>query len=108
MCRLLGSVSREPVSLRRELVDSGHAMLRQAPSDSGWGMAVYSRADHEQPDCVRFPNAASMTGDYGTIPDARGRIHLAHVRRATFGGLSEPNTQPFCLAEYAFCHSGSI
>src|SRR5689334_8578923 len=108
MCRLLGSVSQEPTSLRHELLEAENALLRESPKNSGWGMAVYTRADHEQPSTIHFPNAASMNGDFGAVADTRGRIHLAHVRRATFGGLSEPNTHPFTLAEYAFCHNGSI
>jgi glutamine amidotransferase len=108
MCRLLGSVSQDPISLRHELLDAENALLRESPANSGWGMSVYERADHEQPATVRFPNAASMNGDFGAVADTRGRIHMAHVRKATFGGLSEPNTHPFTLAEYAFCHNGSI
>jgi predicted glutamine amidotransferase len=31
-----------------------------------------------------------------------------HVRRATFGGLAEENTHPFCLGNYSFSHNGTI
>jgi predicted glutamine amidotransferase len=33
---------------------------------------------------------------------------MAHVRKATVGDLTEENTHPFCLGEYAFCHNGTI
>jgi glutamine amidotransferase len=109
MCRLLGCVAQEPTSLRHELIEAPRPLIRPSEENaSGWGMAVYERADAEQPHCIRFPNAASMGSDFSDVAATRGRILMAHVRRATFGGLSEANTHPFCLAEYSFCHNGTI
>jgi predicted glutamine amidotransferase len=108
MCRMLGCVSQDRTSLRRELVEAERPLLRpDDPADSGWGIAVYPSGDGDEPQCARFPDGASAGSAHEAI-DARGRILMAHVRRATHGELSDANTHPFCLGEYAFCHSGSL
>jgi glutamine amidotransferase len=106
MCRMLGSVSLDRTSLRHELLEAKRPLLRSDdPDDSGWGLAVYPHGDGEQPLCTHCPDgAASADG----AADQRGRILMAHVRRATRGDLTPENTHPFCLGEYAFCHSGTL
>jgi predicted glutamine amidotransferase len=109
MCRILGSVASEPVSIRHELLEAQNPMIRQSQEhDSGWGMAVYPRAEGEGPECVRFPEAAHADGDFQRATTMRGRIFNAHVRRATMGGLTMPNTHPFCMGDYSFGHNGTI
>jgi glutamine amidotransferase len=71
-------------------------------------MAVYKRADGEEPRCVRFPEAAYENGEFVEATELRGRIFNVHVRRATMGGLTYENTHPFCLGPYSFCHNGTI
>jgi glutamine amidotransferase len=107
---MLGCVAREPTSLRHELVDAPAALLRAGgDGDSGWGMAVFPHADGDQPRCAHFPDTSAAGADeVAAVIDKPARIALAHVRRATTGALSDANTQPFCLGEYAFCHSGTI
>ena len=84
-------------------------MIRQAEEhDSGWGMAVYERADGAEPRLVRYPQAAHTDGEFVRSTEARGRIFNAHVRRATMGGLSLENTHPFCLGNYSFGHNGTV
>ena len=109
MCRVLGSVSAEPVSIRHELLESENPLIRQSEHhDSGWGMAVYERTDGDAPRCVRFPEAAYSNGEFEEATDLRGRIFNVHVRRATMGGLTLENTHPFCMGNYSFCHNGTI
>ena len=109
MCRVFGCVAAEPVSVRHELLDAGNPLIRQSEEhDSGWGMAVYERADGAQPRVVRFPEAAYADGDFVGATEMRGRIFNVHVRRATMGGLSPENTHPFCLGNYSFGHNGTI
>jgi predicted glutamine amidotransferase len=106
MCRMLGSVSQDRTSLRHELLEAERPLLRNGdPDDSGWGLAAYPHGDGEQPECARFPDG---TGSATEVADRRGRILMAHVRRATRGDLTAENTHPFCLGEYAFCHSGTL
>ena len=84
-------------------------MIRQSEDhDSGWGMAVYRRADGDAPALCRFPEAAYSDLEFRAATDMRGRIFNAHVRRATMGGLTAENTHPFCLGNYSFSHNGTI
>jgi glutamine amidotransferase len=109
MCRLLGSVSHDPVSLRHELLDAKHPLIHGADeNDSGWGLAVYPRGEGEAPRCTRFPDHAAAGDEFEKAADSQGRILMAHVRKATVGGLTAENTHPFCLGEYAFCHNGTL
>ena len=109
MCRILGCVAREPVSIRHELLESRNPFIRQSEEhDSGWGMAVYERPDGDRPSCTRFAQAAHEDPDFKRATEQRGRIFNAHVRRATMGGLALENTHPFCLGNYSFCHNGTV
>jgi predicted glutamine amidotransferase len=109
MCRVLGCVASEPISLRHELLYAANPFIHQSQDhDSGWGIAVYPRGEGEEPRCERFPTAAHADGDFHRATDLRGRIINAHVRRATIGGLTLENTHPFCLGEYSFSHNGTI
>lgn len=109
MCRVLGCVAAEPVSLRHELLEAENPMIRQSEHhDSGWGMAVYNRGAGDEPRCVRFPEAAFTDNGFVEATELKGRIFNAHVRRATMGGLVLENTHPFCLGPYSFCHNGTV
>jgi glutamine amidotransferase len=109
MCRVFGCVAAEPASIRHELVEAENPLIRQSEDhDSGWGMAVYERADGLDPRCVRFPEAAFSDPDFVSATELKGRIFNVHVRRATMGGLALENTHPFCLGSYSFGHNGTI
>jgi predicted glutamine amidotransferase len=107
MCRVLGSVAAEPISLRTELLEAANPLIRpDDPDADGWGMATYPRAEGEEPACARFPTGCTAK-DMATA-DTRGRIHNVHVRRATIGGTTPENTHPFCLGPYSFSHNGTV
>jgi predicted glutamine amidotransferase len=109
MCRVFGCVAAEPVSIRRELLEAENPLIRQSEDhDSGWGMAVYERAEGGEPRLVRFPAAAYADGEFVSATSLRGRIFNVHVRRATMGDLSLRNTHPFSLANYTLGHNGTI
>jgi predicted glutamine amidotransferase len=109
MCRVFGCVAAEPASIRHELVEADNPLICQSEEhDSGWGMAVYERADGMDPKVVRFPNAAYSDGEFLDTTSRRGRIFNVHVRRATMGGLAPENTHPFCLGSYSLGHNGTI
>jgi glutamine amidotransferase len=108
MCRVLGCVASEPVSLRRELLEAQYPLLRQESQGEGWGMAAYPRAEGEEPRCTRFPQASPDAPELTAAASATGRLHNAHVRRATVGAHGPHNTHPFCLGPYSFSHNGTI
>jgi predicted glutamine amidotransferase len=105
MCRVLGSVAAEPVSLRHELLEAANPLIGTSDSHDGWGMAAYKHAEGEEPLCARFP--ADPRADQQAA-DTRARLHNVHVRRATVGELKPENTHPFCLGPYSFSHNGTI
>src|SRR5947207_3378407 len=75
MCRVLGCVASEPVSMRHELLAAENPMIRQSEEhDSGWGMSVYARGEGEPPHCMRFPQAAHTDLDFRAATESRGRI----------------------------------
>jgi predicted glutamine amidotransferase len=109
MCRVFGCVAAEPVSIRHELLEAENPLIRQSEDhDSGWGMAVYERADGAEPKLAKFPGAAHTDGEFLRAVDLRGRIFNMHVRRATMGELTLENTHPFCLGSYTLGHNGTI
>ena len=109
MCRVFGCVASEPVSIRHELLEAENPLIRQSEEhDSGWGMAVYERAEGGEPQLVRFPEAAHADGQFVKATEMRGRIFNVHVRRATMGHLCLENTHPFCLGNYTLGHNGTI
>jgi predicted glutamine amidotransferase len=109
MCRVFGCVAAEPVSIRHELLEAENPLIRQSEDhDSGWGMAVYERAEGAEPRLARFPEAAHADGEFVKATGLRGRIFNVHVRRATMGELAPANTHPFCLGSYSLGHNGTI
>ena len=109
MCRILGCVMKEPGVIRHELLDAENPLIHQSEEhDSGWGVAIYARTDGQEPNCLRFPQAAHADGSFLKATEGRGRIFNAHVRRATIGGLTLANTHPFCLGPYSFGHNGTV
>jgi predicted glutamine amidotransferase len=106
---VFGCVAAEPVSIRHELLEAENPLIRQSEEhDSGWGMAVYERAEGAEPELLKFPEAAHVDGDFLGATDRRGRIFNVHVRRATMGDLSRKNTHPFCLGSNTLGHNGTI
>lgn len=109
MCRVFGCVAPEPVSIRHELLEAENPIIRQSEHhDSGWGMAVYERAEGRAPKLSRFPEAAYADAEFKRATARTGRIFNVHVRRATLGGLTLVNTHPFVLGNYSFCHNGTV
>jgi glutamine amidotransferase len=106
MCRVLGSVAAEPVSLRHELLEAANPLIRDGAQE-GWGMSAYRRAEGAEPHCVRFPTAAA-TADVQDAASIEARLHNAHVRNPTIGDATPENTHPFCLGPYSFSHNGTI
>lgn len=111
MCRLLGYVAREPVSIADLL---GPDELRAfteltAVHADGWGMAWRDQEDHtlrsvtSAASALRDPRYARMAGQ------RLGRAGMVHLRWATPGLVVAPeNTHPFVADGYAFAHNGHI
>jgi glutamine amidotransferase len=108
MCRLLGVVSSETTDYRFSLREAPQSLAALSPEHPhGWGLAVHDEEDgwdlHRHPACARddarFETLAAR---------ARGKVLLAHIRKATVGGSSLSNTHPFRRGRWVFAHNGTI
>ncbi len=109
MCRLLGSVSRSPVTVDQVLGDGREAFLELAcKHGDGWGHAFSERPDHIE--VHKSPDSARENPDFTALASGRAaRAALTHLRWATLGlGLSAENTHPFTDGRIAFGHNGSV
>lgn len=109
MCRLLGSVSRVPMTVDEVLGEGRDAFVELATRHGdGWGHARSDGPGHL--DTVRSPQSALT--DPGFAAAASGPPALAaltHLRWATLGlGVCDENTHPFTDGRVAFAHNGSI
>ena len=113
MCRLYALRASEPLKVECALVHAQNALLTQSRRDSrgethadGWGIAHYL---HERPTVEK--RAVAAFGDVSfsdTAARVRARTVVAHVRQATVGGPSLPNTHPFVHGPWTFAHNGGI
>lgn len=112
MCRLLGYVAAEPISVLEVLGAEGLEAFTSLTvvHDDGWGMAWH---DAEDPATVRrasAPHSAASDPVYDDlVRQPLGPAGLVHLRWAT-GGLpiSPENTHPFVDGGYAFAHNGHV
>src|SRR5687767_4266846 len=109
MCRVLGAVAADRVSIRHELTEAPNPLIHQSEDhDSGWGIAVHAEPDGGAPLLRRFRRAAHADPGFRAAMEAHGRIFNVHVRRATMGGLAPENTHPFARGPVALCHNGTV
>ena len=110
MCRVFGCVAAEPVSIRHELLEAENPLIRQSEDhDSGWGMAVYERADGAEPRAGPLPRGRAH----------RRRVRGRHRARAAgsstctsgaprwAGSRSRTRTRS-ASGNYTLCHNGTI
>jgi predicted glutamine amidotransferase len=106
MCRLFGVAASAPVDVSFELLGADNPFVEQSEQhDSGWGIAYYVAGE---PQLERFPHAAHGDPGFPEVASAVSELFVAHVRRATVGGLKPENTHPFSRGRYTYCHNGTI
>lgn len=109
MCRLLGSVSRAPVTLDQVLGHDRVAFLELACTHGdGWGHAW-----SEDRTALQVRKAADSARESAAFTDLAtsqpAQAALTHLRWATMGlGIGPDNTHPFTDGTVAFAHNGSI
>lgn len=108
MCRLLGTVSRVPVTLDQVLGEERGAFLALAAQHGdGWGHAWTG------PDGLELrkgPDSALTSRELAALAaDQAAEAALTHLRWATLGlSVRSVNTHPFTAGGVAFAHNGSI
>jgi glutamine amidotransferase len=113
MCRLFALCANQPTSVRESLLEAPCSLLRQSGCDrrglchdNGWGFGWYA---HGRPERVRAAAAAQQDPRYRTAAESLcASTILAHVRRASVGGISERNTHPFIHGPWLFAHNGTL
>ncbi len=109
MCRLLGSVSRVPITLDEVLGDERGAFLELAVKHGdGWGQAW--SPDGGGLKVRKAPDSARVSSAFAALAAGEpARAALTHLRWATLGlEVSADNTHPFTDGTMAFGHNGSI
>lgn len=129
MCRLLGVVSREPISLDRAVAEEIEPFTAQSEvHGDGWGVAWFAAEDAEvalaagahdpglplanprRPQIHRHLDRARESAAYReAIGAATGPMMLVHLRKASPGlPLQLTNTHPFREGERVFAHNGQF
>lgn len=112
MCRFLAQVSRQPVSLRRALLEAPHSLQKQCSGDlsgerhgDGWGIGYYLDGF---PTVARYPTDAAVDPQLVECAERlRVRLAIAHVRQASVGTVGIANTHPFDEGCWLFAHNGT-
>ncbi|SDT33123.1 Predicted glutamine amidotransferase [Friedmanniella luteola] len=108
MCRLLGSVSRTPVTIDEVLADRRDDFFALARKHGdGWGHAWSSGADLR----VRREAGSALTSPaLGALAAGEPAVAaITHLRWATLGlAVGPDNTHPFTDGTVAFAHNGSV
>jgi len=108
MCRLLGSVSRTPVTVDQVLGTGRRAFLELAVKHGdGWGHAWSSGGSLR---VTKAPGSALDDADFAAVAGGEpAEAALTHLRWATLGlHIGLDNTHPFTDGTVAFAHNGSI
>ncbi|KAA0102425.1 class II glutamine amidotransferase [Mycolicibacterium sp. P1-18] len=111
MCRLLGVVSRTPVSIASAVGDTvltDFVALTKIHGD-GWGVAGVDRVGDVPRVTVSAGSALDDPDFAAAVHDPRPTASLVHLRWATNGLAVEPrNSHPFLTDGLAMAHNGSI
>jgi predicted glutamine amidotransferase len=109
MCRLLGYCASRCASLEDLIGAAGLSEFTGlcALHGDGWGMAWY---EGDEPVIRKSPVRADREPDYDKLArEPLGDLGLVHLRWATPGlGVTELNSHPFRVGQYAFAHNGAI
>ncbi len=95
-----------------ELAENGVVPKSSKPPGhkDGWGVVAYRDTDI----ALYEKNSASATDDpkfsaaINKTSELNPSVVVAHLRKASVGGLKPENTHPFVSGNWAFCHNGSI
>ena len=107
MCRLFGfrSVLRSGVHRSLRSADNALAVQSRRHPD-GWGVAYYVAGS---PHVIKSTNEAGSDHLFERVSGLlSSETVVAHVRRATQGGLTMLNCHPFQHGRWVFAHNGDV
>ena len=111
MCELFALSARWPATVALSFEAFSKRGGDTAHHADGWGVAFYEGRDAR---LVREPAPASSSACVRLLQDhpPRSNLVLSHIRRATRGGISLANTQPFARELggqlHVFAHNGDL
>ncbi len=107
MCRLFGSRTRSPSGVSHELFHGANALRVQSREHpDGWGLGWY---EDGTPRVVRSLTPAHGDQDFEKLSQfVTAQTVVAHVRKASVGGICEENTHPFQRGRWLFAHNGTL
>lgn len=107
MCRIFGFRSVIQSQVHRSLVSADNALMQQSGRHpDGWGVAYYNCG---APHVIKSVATAIDDNLFRRVSGiVTSETVLAHLRRATQGGLSIINTHPFQYGPWVFVHNGNV
>lgn len=107
MCRLFGFRSAVVSHAHRSLIAAHNALAEQAREHPhGWGIGYFEGGEAF---LVKSEAAAAESTSFRRAADRLSSSALvAHVRRATVGGVGPLNTHPFRNGRWVFAHNGTV
>ncbi len=107
MCRLYAQLDPAPHDLQEPLLLATNAVREQSHRHPhGWGLSWYSAGAVELRHGL-LP-AHADPGFARAAREERTGFSLSHVRDASVGPVSEPNTHPFVHERWSFAHNGTV
>lgn len=102
MCRLFAVYAKEPVRVHRAFA----AMRSQSHEHKdGWGVFTFDDGPKLET-CTDSAHRSERFRELGQTMQAR--TMLAHIRLASVGAVSAPNSHPFFDEGWAFQHNGTV
>lgn len=107
MCRLFGFRSVLQSQVHRSLRSADNALaVQSAKHPDGWGVAYYVAG---APHIIKSTGTATSDRLFDRVSGiVTSETVLAHVRRATQGGLSTINCHPFQYGRWVMAHNGDV
>lgn len=107
MCRIFGFRSVIQSQVHRSLVSADNALMQQSDRHpDGWGVAYYNAG---APHVIKSVATAMDDNLFRRVSGiVTSETVLAHLRKATQGGLSIINTHPFQYGPWVFVHNGNV
>jgi glutamine amidotransferase len=111
MCELFGISSRHPTGIHVSLNEFASRGGGTGPHSDGWGIAFLQDGDAQ---LIREPQPSASSAHLRFIHDshAPSPLVIAHIRKATQGGVCLRNTQPFVRElggqPQIFAHNGDL
>ncbi len=107
MCRIFGFKSILQSKVHSSLIQADNAIATQSlKHPDGWGVSYYLM---DTPHVIKSSKSAIDDSLFSKVSGVvSSQTVLAHIRKATQGGISSLNAHPFQYGKWTFAHNGNI